>query len=62
MRKRLDLYEAGDAIALMVNPDNPRKAYYRRGRTWPLTAAAVVVTLAFVALVAVLTPVIFQPP
>lgn len=34
----------------------------KRGRTWPLMATAVVVTLCFVVLVAALTPVIFQPP
>ena len=62
MRKRLDLYKAGDAIPLMVNPDNPRKAFYKRGWTWPLTGTAVVVTLAFIVLVAMLAPVIFQAP
>ena len=62
MRKRLDAYKAGDPIPLMVNPDNPRKAFYKRGRTWPLTALAVAVTVVFVVLVAMLTPVIFQAP
>ena len=62
MRKRLDLYKVGDPIPLMVNPANPRKAFYQRGRTWPLMATAVVVTMCFVLLVASLTPVIFQPP
>ncbi len=62
MRERLDLYKVGDAIPLMVNPSNPRKAFYKRGWTWPLTAIAIAATLAFVALVAALTPVIFQPP
>ena len=62
MRKSLDLYKVGDAIALMVNPGDQRKAFYKRGRTWPLTAMAVVVTLVFLALIAVLTPVIFQAP
>lgn len=62
MRKRLDLYKVGGTIPLMVNPANPRKAFYKRGRTWPLTAAAVTVTLCFAALIAALTPVIFQAP
>ena len=62
MRKRLDLYKVGDPIPLMVNPENRRKAFYKRGRSWPLTAVAIVVTLAFLALVAMLTPVIFQAP
>lgn len=62
MRKRLDLYKEGDPIPLIVNPANPRKAFYKRGRAWPLTAAAVAVTLCFAALVAALTPVIFQAP
>ena len=62
MRKRLDLYKVGDPIPLMVNPANPRNAFYKRGRSWPLTAAAVAVTLCFAALIAALTPVIFQGP
>jgi len=62
MQKRLDAYPQGAAIPLLVNPGNPGKAYYRRGRTWPLTAMAVVVTAAFVVLVVLLAPVIFQPP
>lgn len=62
LRRRLDLYRVGDPIALMVSPDDPRKAFYKRGRTWPLTAVAVVVTAAFLVLVAMLTPVIFQAP
>lgn len=62
MRKRLDLYKVGDPIPLMVNPANPRKAFYKRGRTWPIMAVAVAVTLCFIALVAALTPVIFQAP
>lgn len=62
MRKRLDLYKVGDAIALMVDPSEPGKAYYKRGRTWPLMPVAIVVTLVLAALVAALTPVIFQAP
>ena len=62
MRERLDLYKVGAPIPLMVNPDNPRKAFYKRGWIWPMTAIAVVVTLVFLALIAMLTPVIFQPP
>ena len=62
MRERLDLYKVGAPIPLMLNPDNPRKAFYRRGWTWPMTAIAVVVTLVFVALIALLAPVIFEAP
>ena len=62
MRQRLDLYKQGDAIPLLVNPNNPQKAFYKRGRTWPLTALAALVTLVFLGLVAMLTPVIFQAP
>ena len=62
MRKHLDLYKVGDPIPLMVNPDNPRKAFYKRGWTWPMTTIAVVVSLIFIALIAMLTPVIFQAP
>ena len=62
MRERLDKHKVGEAIPLMINPDNPRKAFYKRGWTWPMTTIAVVVTLAFIALVAALTPVIFQQP
>lgn len=62
MRERLDLYKVGAPIPLMVNPDNPRKAFYKRGWIWPMTAIAVVVTLIFLALIAALTPVIFQDP
>jgi hypothetical protein len=62
MRERLDLHKVGGPIALMVNPDSPRRAFYKRGRTWPMTAIAVVVSAAFIALIAALTPVIFQQP
>jgi hypothetical protein len=62
MQERLDKYRVGEPIPLMVNPDNPRKAYYKRGWTWPMTAIAVVVTLIFLGFIVVLTPVIFQPP
>jgi len=60
MQERLDLYKVGDPIPLMVNPDNPHKAFYRRGWTWPMTAIAVVVTLIFLAFIVVLTPIIFE--
>ena len=62
MRKRLDLYKVGDPIPLMVNPENRRKAFYKRGWTWPMTTIAALVSLIFLALIAMLTPVIFQPP
>jgi hypothetical protein len=62
MRERLDKYKAGDRIPLMVNPADPHKAFYRRGWTLPMTAIAVAVTLVFLALIAALTPVIFQAP
>lgn len=62
MQKRLDLYTAGAPIPLMVNPSDPAKAFYRRGRTWPLFAIAAVVALVFVGLIAALTPVIFEGP
>ena len=62
MQERLDLHKVGQPIALMINPDNPRKAFYKRGWIWPMTALASVVTLVFVALIVLLTPVIFQPP
>jgi hypothetical protein len=60
MRERLALYAVAGPIALIVNPANPREAFYKRGRTWPLTAIAIVVTLVLAVLVAVLAPVIFQ--
>jgi hypothetical protein len=62
MQKRLDAYPQGGPIALMIDPGDPGKAYYRRGWTWPLTAMAVAVSLVFLGLVALLTPVIFQAP
>lgn len=62
MQRRLDAYPRGGPIPLMLKPDDPGKAYYRRGRAWPLTALAVVVSIAFIVLVAMLTPVIFQRP
>ena len=62
MQKRLDAYPVGGPIPLMLNPDDPAKAVYRRGRVWPLTAVAVVVSAIFLVLVAMLTPVIFVWP
>jgi len=62
MQERLDLYKVGEPIALMLNPDSPGKAFYKRGWTWPMTTLAVVVTFIFIGFIVVLTPVIFQPP
>jgi hypothetical protein len=62
MQKRLDAYPEGGPIPLMLNPADPAKAFYRRGPKWPLTAVAVVVSVIFLVLVAMLTPVIFVWP
>ena len=62
LRRRLEQFPVGSDIELMLHPDDPGAAYYRRGWTWPLTAIAVVATLAFLALIAALAPVIFQAP
>lgn len=62
MRERLDLFKVGDPIELLVNPANPAEAYYKRGRTWPLLAAAIAATVLLLALVAMLAPVILTRP
>ena len=62
MKKRLDAYPEGGPIPLMLNPADPARAFYRRGFTWPLTPLAIVVSAIFLALVAMLTPVIFVWP
>ena len=62
MRKRLDTYPEGGPIPLMLNPDDPGHARDRRGITWPLMPLAILVTAVFIALVAMLTPVIFVWP
>lgn len=62
MRKRLAAYPEGGPIELLVDPDNPRRVFYRRGITWPLLPLAVLVTAVLLALLAALTPVIFVAP
>ena len=62
MRKRLAVYPVGGDIELLVDPDDPGRVFYRRGFTWPLLPLAVLVTAVFIALVALLTPVIFVAP
>jgi hypothetical protein len=62
MKRMLELFPVQGDIELMLNPDDPGTAYYRRGWRWPLFTIAVVATLAFLALIATLTPVIFQAP
>jgi hypothetical protein len=62
MRKRLEAFPQGGDIELLVHPEDPGRVFYRRGLTWPLVPLAIMVTLAFAALVAVLAPVIFVAP
>jgi hypothetical protein len=62
LKRRLEHFPVDSDIALMLNPDDPGAAFYRRGWTWPLFTIAVVVTLVFLALIAALAPVIFQAP
>lgn len=62
MRKRLAAYPEGGDIELLVHPDDKDKVFYRRGMTWPLLPLAILVTAVFIALVALLAPVIFVAP